>query len=466
MLRFLRRPIGRSGALLAIAVAANADGGTAVAQSIDAESGRIPGLPEPSIGSSLPRRLADPGGVRSALARRGVLFGLNYIGEVFGNPTGGFRQGAVYDGRFELQVQADLEKMLGLKGLSFFANAYQIHGEGLSAANLGVLMPVSFIEADPATRLSELWLEQKLYGNKVSIRFGELALDTEFMVSAGGTELLNGTWGWPALAALNMPQNGPAYPLAAPGVRFAYAPNEQLITRLAVLNGDPAGSCPADQDPQKCNPYGLEFPFDEPPLLIAEAAYSYNQEPGALAGTFKLGGYRNFGTYPFQHVITGGVRVGWAQDHNIDTNGDFGFYAVLDQMVYRLPGAGDPKGISIFGRVFATKQRNPADAYWEAGVTFEGLYHRRPDDTFAIGYAHTDLSPKLAAHQKAHQRPVIVSYEAVLEASYTAQIVPGFTLQPDFQYFWNPGGHVSDPDDPSKAIPDAVVMGLRTTINY
>jgi Carbohydrate-selective porin, OprB family len=37
--------------------------------------------------------------------------------------------------------------------------------------------------------------------------------------------------------------------------------------------------------------------------------------------------------------------------------------------------------------------------------------------------------------QKAHQRPIVASYEALFEASYTAQIVPGFVLQPDFQYF-------------------------------
>ena len=38
----------------------------------------------------------------------------------------------------------------------------------------------------------------------------------------------------------------------------------------------------------------------------------------------------------------------------------------------------------------------------------------------------------------------------MLEVSYTAQIVPGFYLQPDFQYFWNPGGHVADPNDPAQ----------------
>ena len=54
----------------------------------------------------------------------------------------------------------------------------------------------------------------------------------------------------------------------------------------------------------------------------------------------------------------------------------------------------------------------------------------------------------------------------MLELSYTAQIVPGFYLQPDFQYFWNPGGHVAEPDNPMQAVPNAAVFGLHTTINY
>ena len=62
--------------------------------------------------------------------------------------------------------------------------------------------------------------------------------------------------------------------------------------------------------------------------------------------------------------------------------------------------------------------------------------------------------------------PVIPSFEGLLEASYTAEIMKGFYLQPDFQYFWNPGGNSGDPDDPNIRIPNAAVLGLRTTINY
>src|SRR5262245_41631357 len=65
------------------------------------------GVPDPSIATSLPPGLADPGGIRAAWASRGVTFGINYIGEVFGTTSGGFHQGTYYDGRLEVAVTAD-----------------------------------------------------------------------------------------------------------------------------------------------------------------------------------------------------------------------------------------------------------------------------------------------------------------------------------------------------------------------
>ena len=117
-----------------------------------------PGIPEPSIAVNFPRDFGDPGGVRTALAGRGITYAINYIGEVLGNPVGGFVQGTRYDGRLEVALTVDMQKAIGWPGLTFFTNGYQIHGQSISALNLGVLMPVSFIEALPATRLFELWL--------------------------------------------------------------------------------------------------------------------------------------------------------------------------------------------------------------------------------------------------------------------------------------------------------------------
>jgi porin len=200
---------------------------------------------------------------------------------------------------------------------------------------------------------------------------------------------------------------------------------------------------------------------------MAEGAYKYNQGPGALAGTVKLGSYYNFGEFRHQRVITGGVRLNFTREPPRLIDGDWGFYGVIDQMLYRLPGDGDAKGISAFGRVVgAPANRNPVDLYWEAGLTFTGMHAWRPDDVLGIGFARTGIASDITERQMARHREIIANYEALLEVSYIAQIVPGFIVQPDFQYFWNPGGHVRDPDDPLQAIPNAAVLGLRTTINY
>ena len=59
------------------------------------------------------------------------------------------------------------------------------------------------------------------------------------------------------------------------------------------------------------------------------------------------------------------------------------------------------------------------------------------------------------------------SYEAVLEASYSAQIARGWTVQPDVQYVMHPGGGASDPNSPSgQRIPDALVLGMRMTLQW
>jgi porin len=57
------------------------------------------------------------------------------------------------------------------------------------------------------------------------------------------------------------------------------------------------------------------------------------------------------------------------------------------------------------------------------------------------------------------------SFEALLEICYTAQLSTGWTLQPDFQYFWQPGGGPPEPSGKG-TIANAAVWGVRTTINF
>ena len=424
------------------------------------EGGPFPGIPDTSIASSLPQHLADPGGVRSRLARYGIQFGVNYIGEVLGNPSGGIKQSTHYDGVLDVVLEADMEKMIGWKGLTFFANGYQIHGTSISGENLGSLASVSNIEASPSTRLFELWFEQKLLDNKLSVRFGQLAADAEFFIAEGGGNFINSTFGWTTISSDNIPVGGPIYPIATPGVRVSFEPNDNLKIMAGLWNGDPVGPCPDDLDPGQCNEHGLDFRLKDPPLLIVEAAYSYNKEGAELSGTIKVGGWRHFGDFDDLKRDDNG---GDALRHD----GNHGLYAVIDQMIYRLPGDGDPKGISIFARVAGSpSDRNQIDFYADAGLVFTGMIPARRSDALGVAFAYSKISNDASGFDRDAGMTIVRNYETILEISYTAEIVPGWYLQPDFQYFWNPGGHVPDPDDPTKAVPNAAVLGLRTTINY
>jgi porin len=53
------------------------------------------------------------------LQKYGIKFAATYIGETLGNVSGGLKQGAVYDGRLNLAVDVDLQKLVGLRANMF-----------------------------------------------------------------------------------------------------------------------------------------------------------------------------------------------------------------------------------------------------------------------------------------------------------------------------------------------------------
>src|SRR5256714_10054967 len=161
-------------------------------------------------------------------AKYGVKFAATYIGEVLGNVTGGLKQGAIYEGRLNLAVDVDLQKLAGLNQLTFHANMFQIHGEGLSRNNLQNFFVVSGIEALPTTRLYEAYFERKWGNNIVSLKAGQLAADSEFFNTKYTDVLTNASMGWPAITSVDLPSGGPTPSQAAFFVRRLVNVGENL----------------------------------------------------------------------------------------------------------------------------------------------------------------------------------------------------------------------------------------------
>jgi porin len=430
-----------------------------VANAADAECGVTDsGIPD---GVFAPIDVAH---IRKSLADLGFGLGGSYVGEAFAN-TGGINQGGKYDGVLTLNLNANLKKMGLWKGLCLSASAFQIHGQSITADNIGSLMPVSNLEATPATRLFELWVEQHMFNDVLAVKVGQLAADQEFILSNSYSYFLNGTWGWPSIAANDLPGGGPAYPLATPGVRIAIKPNDNFKLMIGVYNGDPADPNCANENPQVCNSDGLDFNLDSPALLMIEGRYKYNQS-GQLPGTIKLGGWNHFGTFPDERLDSDDLPIAATLNRGRPIDGDWAIYGIIDQLVWRLPGSEDAKGVGLFGRIMgAPSAQNLVNFYIEAGITFSGMIPHRADDLLGIGVAYTGVSDRMHGFDLDSGLPVARTSETVLEICYTAQLMPGWTLKPDFQYFWQPGGNVPD-ESGNGAVENAAVFGARTTLSF
>src|SRR5262249_13256958 len=145
--------------------------------------------------------------------KAGITFTANEAAETWENLRGGRKRGGVIDGVTTPALSLDLEKLMGWKGATFFVNGYQIHGLGPTPVLVGNQQLVSNIEALPSTKLYQLWIEQKLCKDQVSIRIGQEGANDEFMLSQAAQLFLAGSFGYPDLLVQDLPSAGPNYPL-------------------------------------------------------------------------------------------------------------------------------------------------------------------------------------------------------------------------------------------------------------
>lgn len=450
----------RKTSVSACLIAATLMAGAGSAQS-GAASSPVPAAP----GTANPSELA---GSRDWLARHGVTYGLTYIAEVLGNVSGGVRRGALYEGKLEAFVAADLERLIGWRGLSFFGNAFQIHRTtGMRDDHFNSLITISNIEAVPSTRLSELWLEQKFFEDRFGIRFGQITADAEFFISDYSQMFMSSDW--PTITGANLPGGGPAYPLATPGVRLRLDPNRSWSALLALFNGDPG-------EQGITNRNGTDFRIGDPPLLMGEIQFRTNQDQDdtGLARSLRLGAWHHFGTFDDYRLGTDGRSHAHPLSNGIarQFRGTSGIYGVLDQQLYRPQGGSADSGIGVFSRISASPSDHSfVNFYMDSGIVFSGMMPGRPDDKFGASVIYANISDPvrdLGRDAIAHSgigRP-IPDYELTVELSYQAQIRPGWTVQPTFQYVVHPGGNMPDPEMPARPVRNGALFGVRTTVSY
>ncbi|MEM7120243.1 MAG: carbohydrate porin [Pseudomonadota bacterium] len=375
----------------------------------------------------------DWGGARTDLANKGVTPELNYLADFMANPDGGMRQGEAYAAGLTGSVTFDMEKLIGANGLSLFVAGSWQQGRDLSGDYIGNIYPVAEAFNGDVVRLNQVYLEQSLWNDVVSVAVGRLSTGDDFAaLDSFGNYVSGGINGNPG----SIPVNAPSF-TAAPFAQWGVRATGQVGSNIYISGG----AYNADPTVQEDTKNGVDFRLnpDEGVLYLAEVGTGINQgdkEPG-LPGNYAIGAYYDSSDY---------ARL---DNSAITKDRNYGFYAIGEQMVYREGGAGSDQGLTAWAALTGGPDQSvntlPFGAF--GGVYYQGLFPGRDQDITAFGLFYGSFSDDLPGQ----------SYELVAEVNHRFQLAPWLYVTPDFQYIFNPNGG---------GIPDAAVVGFEVSVDF
>jgi porin len=435
--------------------------------------------------------LGDWGGARTDLSERGVDFEFFYAGSLPSNVDGGLERGSAYQGALLMTLDLDSQKLLGYSGGRVHVGSIWLHGEKpFSERYIGDLNKVNLVDFQNGAWLWELYYEQQFLEDKFLVKFGQLAIDSDFVSpsyynSVAGLTLLNQTFFFPTMAFNVWDQ--PFYPVGhhalastpygTPGVLLRYNPGPMTYAQFGVYDGKPDTSPPGTR---------INLNEDEGALMYLETGLKLNQSPDAEGppGNLKLGAYYHTddfydmyqGTFAAfdNYLVASGLPPLGVYPEPRTRDGNYGVYFLADQTLWREVGKEDPaqQGLVGFFRVaYAPEDRNLATWGVDGGLVYKGLIPKRDWDTLALAVSYLRISDELSNGQEDINGLLAgfgfpaafaktADYELVIEASYKAQLTAWWTLQTSVQRVIHPGGRVL------ADTPDALAVIAQTTVRF
>jgi porin len=417
--------------------------------------------------------LGDMSGLRPALGNYGVTLGITDSENFLNNLSGGVKQGGTVQGVTTATLQVDTSKMFGWLGGTFNVSMLQLHGQPFTGPYLDDIQAANGNEGDDATRLWELWYDQKFDNSLADVKIGQQSIDNEFMVSTYSALFVNTMAGWPLIPSDDLYAGGPAYPLSSLGARIQFKAADNQTILAGVFDDNPPGGA-FDDDDQSRDAGGTRFNLNTGALFIAEYQYVTNQPavgqmvgaaPQGLPGTYKLGFWYDTAAFPDQRYGTDGLSLA-SQDSNGDAKmhkGDYSLYAVVDQTLWQSGGA---RNLNVFGRIMgAPSDENLISFSFNGGFTMTAPLPGRPNDSAGIDFGLAKVSDR-AAGLDVDSGVTRRGTEELIELTYQAQATPWLILQPDFQYIVSPGAGVQDPDDSTHNLHNEIVAGIRAVTTF
>ncbi len=377
------------------------------------------------------------GGAKAALAARGIDAGIAYKFDVMSNTGGGSKTGTDTLDNLDVTAALDGEKLIGSPGTTALLYFLNNSGKRPGADLVGDAEGIDNIEVgSPGYRLYEAWVQQDLFQHRVSVLAGLYDLNSEFYITDASGLFLRSTFGIGTDIG-QTGQNGPSiFPVTSAGVRVRVRPAPDFAVQAAALDGVPG-------NPNHARGTYVQFKHGYGALLVLEADY----QPGGDGATDKLGLGAWEYTEGFDDLLDADNAGNPPQRRNN------GVYVLGQHALYRSRTC-DGCGLDAFARFgTASGAVNPFDAAWSAGLVATGLIPGREAGRLGLGIE--------GAHSSAKYRRAVNTADSAttaIELTYSDDLAPWFSVQPDVQYIVNPGA-----DSTRK---NATVAGARFTARF
>lgn len=372
----------------------------------------------------IPISIAQTSGTKQASGAKSIDWEASYLGETFANLRGGRQTGANYLGVLNLAAEYSLKDLIKWRGGRLILNVMNIHGSSISEL-IGDDLLASNIDAQPSTRLQNLFLQQELLDSTLILRVGKQAIDEEFLTTEFSNLFLHMAAAYPFTLSFN----AAPWPAAALGITSSWHLHKKWTFHAGFLNADP------NIPDETINRTGLKT-YLRPSgyLLIAEASHHMERSFARLGVMHDTNPYQDrFGT---------------------THQGMTALYLTADVPLIDLK-SGQAGTIALFATVSSALQWNiaPIDLDIRGALVWTKLHDKLKKSQLGLGY----FFPRVG--DAAQTEPTLpIRTEQFTEITYRLSCTDHIEIQSSLQYIIHPGGASGH------TIPSAWVAAFRLGI--
>lgn len=383
-------------------------------------------------------------GLRDGLEYSGLTLGGEYVAEYSGVLSGGVAERGSFRNVLTVDAELDLEMAGGWEGATVFAQYLMVNGESGGSLDSGDIQVYSNLESDiHLSSLYELWFEQRLFDDRLRLKFGKLDANSEFAFVEVAGDFSHSSAGFsPTVLGF------PSYPDSATGLVVSGRVWEGSDARLTFGYGLFDGALGVDGVRTGGRGPATFFSDDvsDDWFQIGEGVLEWGLAAES-EGSSWFGGGR----------VTGGLWHHSGDFERFDGDGSesgtIGVYGTAELRVFELgEGAIDhDRGVWVFGQYgWADEELSEVGQHVAVGAVGRGMLFGRDGDSCGVYASWVDLSDEDGAG--------FDDDEFALDGYYRVRLTPWVYVQPELQYIVNPSG------DPS--IDDAFVGGVRVGVTF